>query len=63
MAYGNFKNLNRRTFADKVVRDKAFNVKMFLIKNWQKNYTNQLLENLIEEKYIHDLLTIFEMQI
>ena len=26
MAYGDFKDLNRRTFADKVLRDKAFNI-------------------------------------
>ena len=26
MAYGHFKDLNRRTFADKVLRDKAFNI-------------------------------------
>ena len=26
MAYGGFKDLNRRTAADKVVRDKAFNI-------------------------------------
>ena len=26
MAYGEFKNLNRRTAADKVLRDKAFNI-------------------------------------
>ena len=26
MAYGNFKDLNRTTFADKVIRDKAFNI-------------------------------------
>ena len=25
MAYGDFKDLNRRTFADKVLREKAFN--------------------------------------
>ena len=25
MAYGDFKDLNRRTFADKVLRDNAFN--------------------------------------
>ena len=24
MAYGDFKNLSRRTFADKILRDKAF---------------------------------------
>ena len=26
MAYGDFKNLNRRTFANKVLCDKAFNI-------------------------------------
>ena len=26
MAYGDFKNLNRRTAAKKVLRDKAFNI-------------------------------------
>ena len=26
MAYGDFKDLNRRTIADKVLRDKAFNI-------------------------------------
>ena len=26
MAYGSFKDLNRRTFADKVLGDKAFNI-------------------------------------
>ena len=26
MAYGDFKTLNRRTFADKVLHDKAFNI-------------------------------------
>ena len=26
MPYGDFKDLNRRTFADKVSRDKAFNI-------------------------------------
>ena len=91
MAYGDFKDLNRRTAADKVLRDKAFNIakdpkydefqcgltsmvykffakeflvailkmKIFLIKNWQKNCTNQLLEALIKEKYTHPLLKIF----
>ena len=71
MAYGGLKDLNRRTFADKLLRDKAFNIakdpkydgyqrglalmvykliKKLLIKNQQKNYTNQLLENFIKEK-------------
>ena len=26
MAYGDFKDLNRRTFADRVIREKAFNI-------------------------------------
>ena len=26
MAYGGLKDLNRRTFADKLLRDKAFNI-------------------------------------
>ena len=26
MAYGDFKDLNRKKFADKVLRDKAFNI-------------------------------------
>ena len=26
MVYGDFKELNRRTFADKVLRDKTFNI-------------------------------------
>ena len=26
MTYGDFKDLNRRTVADKVLRDKAFNI-------------------------------------
>ena len=26
MAYGDFKDLNRRTAADKILRDKAFNI-------------------------------------
>ena len=78
MAYGDCKDIQRRTAADKVFRDKAFNIaknpkyggyqrgltsvvckfcdktllveqlkmKLFLIKNYLKNYTNQLLEDL-----------------
>ena len=26
MAYGDFKDLNRKTVADKILRDKAFNI-------------------------------------
>ena len=30
MAYGDFKDLKRRTFSDKVLRDKAFNIAKIL---------------------------------
>ena len=80
MAYGDFRDLNRRTSADKVLKhlillkiqnmmdmsvdllqwSKNFlikislvvvlKMKIFLIKNQHKNLTNQLLENLINEK-------------
>ena len=85
MAYGDFKYLNRRTSADKVLCNKAFNIakdpkydryqrglasvvyqffdkklqvvllkmKTFIIKNYRKNCTNQLSENLMKEKYTH----------
>ena len=38
-------------------------MKLFLIKNKKKHYTNQLLENLIKEKNTHLLTTIFGAQI
>ena len=73
MAYGDFRDLNRKTTADKVLRDKAFNtaknpkydsyqrgltsmvyeffnkktsggtvkMKLYLMKNQMKNYTDQ----------------------
>ena len=82
MAYGNFKDLAKRTASDKVLRDKAFNIaknpkydgsqrglapmvykfliknlkvmvlkiKLNKIRNWLKNYTNQLLENLRKKR-------------
>ena len=95
MVYWDFKDLNGRTAAQKVLRDKASNIaknpkydgyqrglasmvykcfdkkllvvilkmKIFQTNNWLKNYTNQLLENLIKEKYTHLLETIFGVQI
>ena len=95
MVHWDFKDLNRRTAAEKVLRDKASNIaknpkydgyqrglasmvykcfdkkllvvilkmKIFQTNNWLKNYTNQLLENLIKEKYTHLLETIFGVQI
>ena len=34
MAYGDFKDLNRRTISDKALRDKAFNI----AQNWKYGY-------------------------
>ena len=83
MAYGDFKDLNRRAFAVmkhlillkiknmmdikevllqcfinsliKKLLVKVLQMKTFLIKNCWKNYTSQLLENLIKGKYTHFL--------
>ena len=87
MAYGDFKDLLKRTAAGKVLPDKAFNIaknrkydryqrglasmvynffekqvvvstiKICQTKNWLMNYTNQLLENLKNEKYTNLLPT------
>ena len=38
-------------------------VKLFPIKNYQKNYTDKLFKNLRKEKYTHLLQTIFGVQI
>ena len=38
-------------------------MKVLLIKNSRKKYTNQLLENLIKEKYTYFLLTMSGVQI
>ena len=35
MAYGEFKNLIRRTVSDKILRDKAFNIDKVYIKEYQ----------------------------
>ena len=66
MAYGDFKDVNRTIFSNNVLLDNAFNIakdpkkkkllvvvlkmKIFLIKNQQKNYRNQLLKT--TNKYI-----------
>ena len=46
MAYGDFKNLKRRTFLDKVWRDKAFNI----AKNPKYGYQNFLVYKVFEIK-------------
>ena len=74
MGYRDFKELKRRTFDDKVLRDinldllqlfinflikellvVVLKIKIFMIKNYSKNYTNQLLEILIKDKYTIDM--------
>ena len=74
MGYRDFKELKRRTFDDKVLRDinldllqlfinflikellvVVLKIKIFMIKNYSKNYTNQLLETLIKDKYTIDM--------
>ena len=46
MAYGDFKNLKRRTFLDKVWRDKAFNI----AKNPKYGYQSFLVYKVFETK-------------
>ena len=84
MAYGDFKDLTRRTASDKILikhliqlkirnmmdinvdlfhwfrnflikklQAEQLKMKIFLIKNWLKNYSNPLLENLRKGKYTH----------
>ena len=59
MAFEDFIDLNRRTFADIVLRDKVFDIKTsgsgiknknIYNKELAENYTNQLLQSLIKEK-------------
>ena len=46
-------------FVTKKLLVEYFKMEMHLIRNIQKNYTNQSLENLGEEKFTHLLQTIF----
>ena len=47
------------TFFDKKLLLEQLKMKSYLIKNQQKNYTNQLLEYLKNEEYTHLFYTIF----
>ena len=43
MAYGDFKDLKRRTFSDKVLRDKAFNIaKNFKYDGYQRGLASMV---------------------
>ena len=52
MAYGDFKDLGRRTVSEKVLRDKAFNiVKKTTYDRYQRGwlrFTNFLMESLLQ---------------
>ena len=79
MTYGDFKDLPRRTAYDKVLHDKTFDVvnnlkydryqnglpqmEDYQTEDYQKNDTNQLLENLKNRKCTHLLEIIFGMLI
>ena len=58
MVCGDFKDLLRRTASDKIL-----SYILCRAKNQMKNYTNQLLEDFKNEKYIHLLNKIFEVLI
>ena len=52
MAYGDFKDLNRRTASDKVLRDKAFDIaKNPKYHEYQRGIAS--MENFIKGKYTH----------
>ena len=53
MAYGNFKDLNRRTVADKVLRDKAFNIGKNPKYNGYKSRLPSMVYNFFEKKPFH----------
>ena len=54
MAYGDFKDLNRRTFADKVLRDKAFHI----VKDPKYDGYQRGLASMVYEFLIKNLLVV-----
>ena len=52
-----------KVFAETKLQAEQLKMKIFLTKNYLKNYTNQLLETLTKEKYTHLLEIIFGMLI
>ena len=53
MANGGFKNLNRRTAADKVLHDKAFSI----AKNWKNDRYQRGLASMVY-KFFHKKLQV-----
>ena len=54
MAYGDFKDLNRRTFADKPLRNKAFNI----VKDPKYDGYQRGLASMVYEFLIKNLLVV-----
>ena len=50
MAYGDFKNLNRRTAADKLLRDKAFNIAKYSKYDRHQGGLPSLVYNFFDKK-------------
>ena len=60
MVYEDFKDLARRTAADKVLRDKAFNIaKVPKYDGYQRGLISMVYKFFKKEKCIHHLKTIF----
>ena len=50
MAYGDFKDLNRRTFSDKVLRDKGFNIAKNPKYDWYERGIASVVYKLFDKK-------------
>ena len=50
MAYGDFKDLKRRTFSDKVLRDKAFNIAKNPKYDWYQRGLASMVYNFFDKK-------------
>ena len=57
MTYGDFKDLKRRTFSDKFLRDKAFNIaKNLKYDGYQKGFASMVLKFLTKSPQVAILL-------
>ena len=50
MAYGDFKDLNRRTFSDEVLRDKGFNIAKNPKYDWYERGIASMVYKLFDKK-------------
>ena len=58
MAYGDFKNLKRRTAADKMLCDKAFNIAQYPKYDGYKRGLSSVLYNFFDKKNLADISCI-----